>query len=128
MSHDSRGALLKKGDRVLVEGVLVEDPTSDGGYCNAQVKFVTPDQREKPPMEPPGNVFNTRMLTKVGALLLVMFIGSCSVGSNEADGRGPLRRVLSRPFRAVAACRGGNCAPQAKRSAPACRGGNCLLP
>ena len=71
MSHDSRGALLKKGDRVFVEGVLTEDPSADAGYCNANVKFVTPDQKDPPPMTPPNNVFNTRMLTKLSALLLL---------------------------------------------------------
>lgn len=74
MSHDSRGALLKKGDRVLVEGVLTEDPSADGGYCNANVKFVTPEQRDPPPMVPPNNVFNTRMLTKVGVAAILFAV------------------------------------------------------
>lgn len=74
MSHDSRGALLKKGDRVLVEGILTEDPSADGGYCNAHVKFVTPEQRDPPPMSPPNDTFNTRMLTKVGTAAVVLLL------------------------------------------------------
>jgi hypothetical protein len=71
MSHDSRGALLKKGDRVFVEMEIVEEPSADEGYCNANCKTVVPHQADPPPMSPPGCVFNTRMLTRIGALLLV---------------------------------------------------------
>jgi uncharacterized protein YkwD len=77
--HDSRGAPLKVGDRVLLEGELTQVCTDDNGYCNCNVKIVTPEQREKPPMEPPSlSAINTRMLTKIGAaavgLLLAMLL------------------------------------------------------
>jgi hypothetical protein len=71
--HDSRGAALKVGDRVLLEGELTQVCDSDNGYCNCNVKIVTPDQRDKPPMDPPSlSAINTRMLTKVGAALLLI--------------------------------------------------------
>ncbi len=95
MSHDSRGALLKKGDRVLVEFELSDEPSADNGYCNANCVAVVPDQKEKPPMSAPMCVFNTRMLTKVGAsLCMAIAIGLMLVG-------------LASP--ALAQCPGGAC-------------------
>jgi hypothetical protein len=66
--HDSRGAKLNVGDRVIVECEITElQPEADPNYCNVYIKAITPDQRDATPMSPPSNmVFNTKMLTKVG--------------------------------------------------------------
>jgi hypothetical protein len=66
--HDSRGAELKVGDRVLIEAEVTElQPKADPNYCNVYVKAITPEQKDGTPMTPPSNiVFNTKMLTKVG--------------------------------------------------------------
>lgn len=66
--HDSRGASLQVGDRVLVEAEITElQPQADPNYCNVTIKAVTPDQANPTPMAPPSHmVFNTKMLTKVG--------------------------------------------------------------
>jgi hypothetical protein len=87
MSHDSRGALLKKGDRVLVEFELTDDPTADEGYCNANCTAVVPEQTAKPPMVPPHVVFNTRMLTKVGALVLWAVALCTAAGAQQTEGQ-----------------------------------------
>ena len=76
MAHDSRGAPLKKGDRVFVEMEIVEEVTSDQGYCNAFCRAIVPDQRDRPPMAPPACMFNTRMLTKIGACLLLALLAT----------------------------------------------------
>lgn len=65
--HDSRGARLKVGDRVLIEAEVTElQEGADPNYCNVHVKVVTPQQRDTTPMVPPGVTINTKMLTKVG--------------------------------------------------------------
>lgn len=66
--HDSRGAQLKVGDRVMIEAEITElQPTADANYCNVYVNAITPDQTNPTPMTPPSHmVFNTKMLTKIG--------------------------------------------------------------
>lgn len=66
--HDSRGAELKVGDRVLIEAQVTDlSPQADPNYCNVRIRVVTPDQRDKTPMAPPTiDAINTKMLTKVG--------------------------------------------------------------
>ena len=66
--HDSRGAQLKVGDRVLVEAEVKElQPNADANYCNVTIVVVTPDQKDPTPMSPPSwSGINTKMLTKVG--------------------------------------------------------------
>lgn len=89
MSHDSRGALLKKGDTVLIEGVLIDDPSQDNGYCNCNVQIVTPEQSDKPPMQPSSiSAINTRMLTKVGACIMLLIFGLLAFAPVEAQARG----------------------------------------
>lgn len=84
--HDSRGAQLKVGDRVLIEAEITElQPEADPDFCNVRVKAITPDQKDPTPMVPPsGMVFNTKMLTKIGAALMlaVLFLFS---GTARAD-------------------------------------------
>lgn len=77
--HDSRGAPLKVGDRVFLEAELTSVQESDNGYCNVSVTTVTPEQMQsgadsKPPMSPSSLTLNTRMLTKVGAILLLALL------------------------------------------------------
>lgn len=72
--HDSRGAPLKVGDRVLLEAEVTSCQADDNGYCNVTVATVTPDQMQagvdsKPPMSPTSLTLNTRMLTRVGHVL-----------------------------------------------------------
>jgi hypothetical protein len=66
--HDSRGANLGIGDRVLVEAEVTElQPHADPNYCNVTIRVVTPDQRDVTPMVPPTiSAINTKMLTKCG--------------------------------------------------------------
>ena len=67
--HDSRGAELKVGDRVLIEAEVKElQANGDANYCNVTVQVVTPQQANGTPMIPPSlSAINTKMLTKVGA-------------------------------------------------------------
>jgi hypothetical protein len=103
MSHDSRGALLKKGDRVLIEGVLVDNPQPDNGYCNCRVKIITPEQRDKPPMDGDTlSAINTRMLTKIRSghsAGTEPLPGSCR---SKAKAGGPGRQGRSRSSRDLA--------------------------
>jgi hypothetical protein len=73
--HDSRGAQLKVGDRVLIEAEVKElQPNADADYCNVTIQVVTPEQTNKTPMSPPSlSAINTKMLTKVGAVILLLF-------------------------------------------------------
>src|SRR5579864_1484764 len=68
--HDSRGAALKVGDRVMIEAEVTQvgtDPMND--YCNCTVKVITPEQTNRTPMDPPSlSAINTKMLTKVGGM------------------------------------------------------------
>lgn len=66
--HDSRGAQLKVGDRVIIEAEVKElQPSADADYCNVTIQVVTPEQTNKTPMSPPSlSAINTKMLTKVG--------------------------------------------------------------
>jgi hypothetical protein len=66
--HDSRGAPLKVGDRVLLEAEVTSCGSDDaGGYCNVTVQVVTPQQPSPPAMTPPTvSALNTKMVTKVG--------------------------------------------------------------
>lgn len=66
--HDSRGAQLNVGDRVLIEAEVKElCAGADPNYCNVTISVVTPEQRDKTPMVPPTlSAINTKMLTKVG--------------------------------------------------------------
>jgi hypothetical protein len=83
MAHDSRGAPLKKGDRVILEAVLLDNPLDDSGYCNCKLQIVTPEQRDPPPMK--GDVLsavNTRHLTKIGACF-VLFVWLCSIAAGQ---------------------------------------------
>src|SRR5690242_12456094 len=74
--HDSRGAALKVGDRVLIEAEITQlgtDPTNE--YCNVTIQVVTPDQAKPTPMVPPTlSAINTKMLTKVGAAAILAFL------------------------------------------------------
>lgn len=72
--HDSRGAALKVGDRVLIEAEVTElQESADPNYCNVCIKVVTPAQRDTTPMVPPTlSAINTKMLTKVGLVLIAM--------------------------------------------------------
>ncbi len=101
--HDSRGAQLKVGDRVLIEAEVTElQAQADPDYCNVTVKAITPEQKDKTPMVPPsGMVFNTKMLTKVGAAIFLLL---CSCATADAG-----------PF----AARRGSCSSAAGCSAPA---------
>lgn len=66
--HDSRGASLHVGDRVLIEAEVTRlYPGSDPDYCNVEVTVITPDQSSPTEMSPPSiSAINTKMLTKVG--------------------------------------------------------------
>ncbi len=66
--HDSRGAELKVGDRVLIEAEVVKLNQGDENFCCVDVKVVTPEQPTKTAvMAPPTfSALSTKMLTKVG--------------------------------------------------------------
>lgn len=83
--HDSRGAALKVGDRVLIEAEIVNLSTGgDENYCCVDIQVVTPDQvgREKVMAPPKVSAMSTKMLTKVGAVacLLLLAASSASAG------------------------------------------------
>lgn len=66
--HDSRGAALKVGDRVLIEAQITRlNDGDDENYCCVDVVVVTPDQPGKElVMQPPSfSALSTRMLTKI---------------------------------------------------------------
>lgn len=74
--HDSRGAALKKGDRVLIEAEITQlNEGGDENYCCVDVQVVTPDQPDKKKvMEPPlFSALSTKMLTKIGATVCLLF-------------------------------------------------------
>lgn len=124
--HDSRGAALKVGDRVTIEAEVTDCQSTDNGYCNCSVKVVTPQQSNPPPMVPPsGIVLNTRMVSKVG--LVVLFLLSFLL-CNSADARGFRRGGFFRG----SACSGGGCSSGQCGTAEAptgnCPGGICPLP
>ncbi len=81
--HDSRGANLKLGDRVLIEAEIAElQPQADPNYCNVRVNVVTPAQSNPTPMKPPGDiVLNTKMLTKVASAILTCLVLCIACGS-----------------------------------------------
>lgn len=88
--HDSRGAELKKGDRVLIEAEIVQLSTGgDENYCCVDVKVITPDQPDKDKvMSPPQfSALSTRMLTKVGSALVLLFAiaGPCFAQDDPAS-------------------------------------------
>lgn len=67
--HDSRGAELKVGDRVLVEAEIVNLSTGgDENYCCVDIQVVTPEQvgKDKVMQPPKFSALSTKMLTKVG--------------------------------------------------------------
>ena len=74
--HDSRGAALKVGDRVLVEAqVTALCSGDDTGFCNVTIQVVTPQQVKPPEMTPPTlSAINTRMLTKVAAVIMLVML------------------------------------------------------
>lgn len=74
--HDSRGASLKVGDRVLIEAEVTElQPQADENFCCCAVKVVTPDHPgEEKVMSPPVfSAMSTKMLTKIGATCILTF-------------------------------------------------------
>lgn len=67
--HDSRGAKLEIGDRVIIEAEVISLNTGgDENYCCCGVRVVTPQQVDRHKvMEPPEfSALSTKMLTKVG--------------------------------------------------------------
>src|SRR5580692_7497103 len=73
--HDSRGAPLKVGDRVLIEAEVCQ--LSEGGdenYCCVDVQVIAPEQVNKDKvMSPPKfTSLSTRMLTRVGAAVMLV--------------------------------------------------------
>lgn len=73
--HDSRGAPIKVGDRVLIEAEVTELNGSDENYCCCSVKVVLPDQANKEKVmehRPTISAMSTKMLTKVGAVVTIL--------------------------------------------------------
>ena len=78
--HDSRGAALKKGDRVFIEAEIVNLSTgADENFCCVDVKVITPDQpnKEKVMQPPTFGALSTKMLTKIGAAMIQIGRASC---------------------------------------------------
>lgn len=107
--HDSRGASLKVGDRVLIEAEIIElNSGGDENFCCVGVKVVTPDQpkRELVMQAPTFSALSTKMLTKIGALLLLLIF------TVPADAQ-----LFRRVFRGPGGCENGQCAvPQMVQS------------
>ena len=67
--HDSRGAAIKVGDRVLIEAEVTELNGGDENFCCCSVKVLLPDQTGKDKVmehRPTVTAMSTKMLTKVG--------------------------------------------------------------
>lgn len=68
--HDSRGAEIKVGDRVLIEAEVTELNGSDENFCCCSVVVVVPEQVGQEKVmnhRPTVSAMSTKMLTKVGA-------------------------------------------------------------
>lgn len=86
--HDSRGAELKVGDRVLIEAEITNLSTGgDENFCCVDVKVVTPDQPTKAAvMSPPSfSALSTKMLTKIGAAILLLLAIPLAVSAGESE-------------------------------------------
>lgn len=95
--HDSRGAPLKVGDRVLIEAEITSVQDSDNGYCNVTVQTKTPAQKDPPPMAGSCLTLNTRMLSKVGlVLLLLAALAGPSLAQMSAEPQVQVDEVLRR--------------------------------
>jgi hypothetical protein len=90
--HDSRGAALKVGDRVLIEAEITELSTGgDENYCCVGIKVVTPEQpgKDKVMSPPTFSALSTKMLTKVGAALaLLLCIASDALAQSRCGSGG----------------------------------------
>ena len=65
--HDSRGASVKVGDRVLIEGEITQCG-GDENFCCCTVRVILPDQAGKEKVmehRPEISALSTKMLTKV---------------------------------------------------------------
>lgn len=120
--HDSRGAPIKVGDRVLIEAKVTELNGGDENFCCCSVEVVLPDQAggEKVMSRRPAlKAMSTKMLTKIGVavMLLLAFVSLADAG--------PFRRLVGR---GGSNCPGGVCpTPQAQNSQD-CPGGVCPVP
>ena len=129
--HDSRGAALKVGDRVLIEAEITNLATSgDENFCVVDVQVKTPDQvgREKVMSAPEIKCMSTRMLTKIGAAIALLFAFFAFAGDAQA---GPLRNRLKARFgRPAASCsQAGGCGiPAAVPRVAACNCAGCQCP
>lgn len=83
--HDSRGASLNIGDRVLIEAEVTDLNGGDQNYCCCGVKVVTPEQpgKEKVMSPPTFSAMSTKFLTKVGAAILLALFAFA--GNARAD-------------------------------------------
>lgn len=85
--HDSRGAALKVGDRVLIEAEVTELQSGDENFCCCAVKVVTPEQpnKEKVMQPPVFQAMSTKMLTKVGAMIVLFLFAPLTRADDLAE-------------------------------------------
>src|SRR3990167_6181957 len=75
--HDSRGAEIKVGDRVLIEAEVTELQGGDENFCCCAIKVVLPDQAGKEKVmehRPTLSALSTKMLTKIGAAVIALIL------------------------------------------------------